>query len=52
MPPVQASKFWPEWFKKQGGAKNWELGSEKNGMAPDGSPKKVTPKLLKVVPQY
>ena len=37
MPPVQASKFWPEWFKKQGGAKNWELGSEKNGMAPDGS---------------
>ena len=27
MPPVQASKFWPEWFKKQGGAKNWELGS-------------------------
>jgi len=37
MPPVPASKYWPEWFKNQGGAKNWSLGSEKNGMAPDGS---------------
>jgi hypothetical protein len=37
MPPVPATKFWPEWFKKQSGAKNMELGSEKNGMAPDGS---------------
>lgn len=36
LPPVPASKFWPEWFKNQKGG-NWEPGMEKNGTSFDGS---------------